>query len=53
MDQGVTGRFEVTVFANSKTENESGKLIHSKAATKAYVHADYNTFFANLEEALK
>lgn len=53
MDAGVTGRFEVTVFPNSKSETGAGKLVHSKAATKAYVHADYNAFFASLEEALK
>ena len=53
MDEGVTGRFEVTVFHGSKTENGSGKLIHSKKASGTYVHADYPSFFGALEESLK
>ena len=53
MDQGVTGRFEVTVFHGSKTENGAGKLVHSKKASGTYVHADYPGFMAALEEAMK
>ena len=49
MDQGVTGRLEVTVVTPAHPE---GKLLHSKAQTKQYVHADYPAFFAALEEAL-
>ena len=52
-DQGVTGRFEVTVFHGSKTENGAGKLVHSKKASGTYVHADYPGFMAALEEAMK
>ena len=53
MDQGVTGRFEVTVFPGSKTENGAGKVVHSKKASGTYVHADYPGFMAALEEAMK
>ena len=53
MDQGVTGRLEVTVFPGSKTETDHGKLVHSKKASGAYIHADYPAFFAALEEAMK
>ena len=49
MDQGVTGRFEVTLFTPA---NPAGNLLHSKAESKAYVHADYASFFAALEAAL-
>ena len=52
-DAGVTGRFEVTVFHGSKTENGSGKVVHSKKASGTYVHADYPAFMAALEESLK
>ena len=53
MDEGVTGRLEVTVFPGSKTETDHGKLVHSKKASGAYIHADYPAFFAALEEAMK
>ena len=53
MDDGVTGRLEVTVFPGSKTENDHGKLIHSKKASGVYVHADYPGFLAHLDEAMK
>lgn len=49
MDQGVTGRLEVTLFTPAHPE---GVLIHSKAQTKAYIHTDYPSFFAALEQAL-
>ncbi len=49
MDPGVTGRLEVTLITPAHPE---GVLLHSKAQTKAYVHADYPTFFAALEQAL-
>ena len=52
MDPGVTGRFEVTVFPGSKTETGSGVLIHSKKASGKYVAADWNGFFAALEQAV-
>ena len=53
MDEGVTGRLEVTVFPGSKTETDHGKLVHSKKASGTYIHADYPGFFAALEEAMK
>ena len=53
LDEGVTGRLEVTVFPGSKTETDHGKLVHSKKASGAYIHADYPAFFAALEEAMK
>ena len=53
MDQGVTGRLEVTVYPGSKTETDHGKLVHSKKASGTYIHADYPGFFAALEEAMK
>jgi selT/selW/selH-like putative selenoprotein len=52
MDPGVTGRLEVTVFPGSKAETGSGVLIHSKKASGKYVSADWNGFFANLEQAV-
>jgi len=52
MDAGVTGRFEVTVFPGSKDENDSGVLIHSKKNSGKYVSADWNGFFAGLEQAV-
>ena len=49
-DEGITGRLEVTVFPMSKTENDAGKVVHSKKASGKYIHADYPGFFAALEE---
>ena len=48
-DPGVTGRLEVTLFTPARPE---GALLHSKAQSKAYVHADYPSFYAALDEAL-
>jgi hypothetical protein len=48
-DPGVTGRLEVTLYTPAHPE---GQLLHSKAQSKQYIHSDYPTFFAALEQAL-
>ena len=52
MDPGVTGRLEVTVFANSKTEKGEGVVVHSKKATSKYIHDDYNSFYTAVADAI-
>ena len=51
-DKGVTGRLEVTLYLNSTDASGEGILLHSKQASKKYIHQDYETFLALLEDAL-
>ena len=51
-DRGVTSRLEVTLYLNSTDVSGEGILLHSKQASKKYIHQDYETFLALLEDAL-
>ncbi len=51
-DPKTSGRLEVTVYLNSKDDSGEGILIHSKASSKKYIHQDYETFLALVEDAL-
>ncbi len=52
-DPGTTGRFEVTLYKNSKDDSGEGELIHSKEASGAFPSADWATFLTMLEESTK
>lgn len=51
-DPGTTGRLEATVYPNSTSDDGEGIIIHSKAATKQYIHANYDGFLAQVQEAI-
>ena len=52
-DAGVTGRFEVYLFPNSKSAEGDGILLHSKKQTGQHVfEADYNAFVAKIEASI-
>ncbi len=50
MDNGPTGRLEVTVWANTSAMGETGEggFVHSKATSKAYIAPHYGVFTANV-----
>ena len=50
-DQGLTGRFEVTIYKSDKPAEKA--LVHSKANGDCLPNADYNAFFARLDEKMK
>ena len=52
MDDGYTGRLEVTVYKDQKDDKGEGELVHSKASSGAYIRADYPTFLAMIEGAI-
>ena len=53
MDSGRTGRLEVTVFKNSKTDGMvNGVVIHSKASTGKYPSADWENFMKKLDSVI-
>lgn len=52
-DTGTTGRLEVTVYSNSKTDAGKGVLIHSKHETGKLPTADWDDFMKKLEAKIK
>jgi hypothetical protein len=53
-DSGRTGRLEVTLFKDSKDDqDESGILIHSKLETNAFPEKDIEGFLKKIEDHIE
>ena len=54
MDEGRTGRMEVTVYKNSAQScSGEGTLVWSKATTSAFPSSDWEKFMGNVTAALE
>ena len=54
MDDGATGRFEVTIYKgqNQQVEGE-GELVWSKQSTSTFPASDWDTFISMCQQAIE